>query len=296
VPELPEVETMVRGLRPAMVGRRVVRMNIKDAAMLSGVGPTTLERRVRGRLVQEILRRGKWVVMVMEPPAGVLIIQPRMTGAFSLAPPERPEHVRLEWRLEAIDGSGDAVWYTDTRRLGRFLWRSSMTEAEATFEASQGPDTLAISRTELTTRLGRTRRSIKPALMDQKVVAGLGNIYADEILHRARIHPTRPAKDLTTAELRRLHRALGAVLEEAIRAEGSSFDRDYRTVLGREGGFLRSNAAYGRAGEPCPRCRTPIERIRFVGLIGRSTYLCPRCQPSKETCLDPKRADRRVEA
>jgi formamidopyrimidine-DNA glycosylase len=132
---------------------------------------------------------------------------------------------------------------------------------------------------ELAARLARTARAIKPALMDQKVVAGIGNIYADEILFRARIHPERPAHGLSRAEAGRLHLAMAQVLDEAIRAEGSSFDAGYRTVLGLEGGFLAQNAVYGRGGQPCPHCGAAIVKTRFAGLIGRSTHLCPRCQP-----------------
>jgi formamidopyrimidine-DNA glycosylase len=116
--------------------------------------------------------------------------------------------------------------------------------------------------------------------MDQKVLAGIGNIYADEILFRARLHPQRPASRLTPADIGRLHPAIKEVLNEAIIAEGSSFDGGYRTVLGREGGFLAQNAVYGRQGEPCRACGDAIVRTRFTGLIGRSTYLCPSCQPA----------------
>jgi formamidopyrimidine-DNA glycosylase len=118
--------------------------------------------------------------------------------------------------------------------------------------------------------------------MDQKVLAGIGNIYADEVLFAARIHPERVASRLTRNEVRRLHQAIGQVLTAAIEAEGSSFDAAYRTVLGLEGGFLAQNAMYGRQGEPCPGCNLPIERARIAGLTGRSTYFCPRCQPRRK--------------
>ena len=119
---------------------------------------------------------------------------------------------------------------------------------------------------------------IKPALMDQKVLAGIGNIYADEILHQSRIHPERGARNLSTAELDRLHRAIGEVLNTAIELEGSSFDAAYRTVLGVEGGFLSQNAVYGRENLACRTCSQPILKTRISGLIGRPTYYCPRCQ------------------
>jgi formamidopyrimidine-DNA glycosylase len=115
--------------------------------------------------------------------------------------------------------------------------------------------------------------------MDQKVLAGIGNIYADEVLFAARIHPQRAASDLTKREVERLHQAIGEVLAMAITAEGSSFDAGYRTVLGLEGGFLSQNAMYGRAGKPCRSCALPVEKTKIAGLIGRPTYFCPRCQP-----------------
>jgi formamidopyrimidine-DNA glycosylase len=117
--------------------------------------------------------------------------------------------------------------------------------------------------------------------MDQKVLAGVGNIYADEILFQSRIHPERPASALTPDEHRRLHAAIGDVLARAIAAEGSSFDAGYRTVLGLEGGFLAQNAMYGRGGQPCPGCGGPILKTKIAGLIGRPTHYCPICQPAE---------------
>jgi formamidopyrimidine-DNA glycosylase len=114
--------------------------------------------------------------------------------------------------------------------------------------------------------------------MDQKILAGIGNIYADEILHQARIHPERSAATLSPAERKRLHAAIGKVLTTAIALEGSSFDAGYRTVLGLEGGFLAQNSVYGRENQPCRVCSEPIFKTRISGLIGRPTYYCPRCQ------------------
>jgi formamidopyrimidine-DNA glycosylase len=178
----------------------------------------------------------------------LIVIQPRMTGGFWLVPPDRPAHVRLSFRL---DGSGETIWYCDARRLGRVAWFADAAEAERAFAVAHGPDALA-SPWGSGARLARTARGIKPTLMDQKVLAGIGNIYADEVLFRARLHPERPAAGLSAAEVGRIHAAIGAVSDEAIRAEGSSFDRGYRTVLGLEGGFLARNAVHRRGGQPCP--------------------------------------------
>jgi formamidopyrimidine-DNA glycosylase len=278
MPELPEVETMVRGIRPAFVGRPLRRIEVRDAHLLQGCDVDDFERRGREATVEAVGRRGKWVVLTLAGPAGIIVIQPRMTGGFWLIPPARPEHIRLTFH---VDGPHPTVWFCDARRLGKISWFADAEAAEHAFSSSHGPDALVIGRRELADRLARTRRGIKPTLMDQKVLAGIGNIYADEVLFRSRIHPERPAAGLKKAELDRLHQAISSILEAAIAAEGSSFDAGYRTVLGLEGGFLAQNAMYGRAGKPCPRCSQPILKTRIAGLIGRPTYYCLKCQPKR---------------
>jgi formamidopyrimidine-DNA glycosylase len=275
MPELPEVETMVRGLRPALSGRRVRRLEVLDPFLIQGCSAAELGRRGRGATVVDVTRRGKWVVLAMAGRRGIIVIQPRMTGGFWLVEPERPDHIRLAFHL---DKPRVTVWYCDTRRLGKVCWYADSDAASRAFARSHGPDALEIGRDQLAERLARTARGIKPTLMDQKVLAGIGNIYADEVLFRARIHPERGAATLTADELDRLHRAIGEVLATAIALEGSSFDAGYRTVLGREGGFLAQNAVYDREDLPCHACRQPILKTRIAGLIGRPTYYCPRCQ------------------
>jgi formamidopyrimidine-DNA glycosylase len=275
MPELPEVETMVRGLRPALTGRTVRRLEIRDPTMLQGCTARQLARRGCGATVVAVTRRGKWAVLELAGDRGIIVIQPRMTGGFWLVQPQRPDHIRLAFHL---DKPRATVWYCDTRRLGRICWFADPDAAAGAFARSHGPDALEIGRDDLATRLTRTARGIKPALMDQKVLAGIGNIYADETLHRARIHPERPASGLTPEEVDRLHRAIGEILTTAIALEGSSFDAGYRTVLGLEGGFLAQNSVYGRENEPCRTCQQPILKTRIAGLIGRPTYFCPACQ------------------
>jgi formamidopyrimidine-DNA glycosylase len=286
MPELPEVETMVRGLRPVLVGRRLRRLTVRDPFLVEGCRAEELERRGRGARVEQVERRGKWVVITLADHRGIIVIQPRMTGGFWLVPPDRPDHVRLTLQP---DGSREPVWFCDNRRLGKIAWYAGPEQARRAFDRSHGPDALEITREELAARLAKTRRGIKPALMDQKVLAGVGNIYADEILFRARIHPEKVAAALTPEELDRLHAAISAVLNEAIAAEGSSFDRGYRTVLGLEGGFLAQNAMYGRAGKPCPECGGLVAKTKIAGLIGRPTYYCPNCQPAKQARRSRKR-------
>ncbi len=278
MPELPEVETMVRGLRPALAGRVLADVRVLDPFLLQGCGAEEFERRARGAEVIRVDRRGKWVVVSLATRRGVIVIQPRMTGQFRLVPPDRPEHVRLTFHPE---GATTTVWFCDNRRLGKIAWYAGPDEAEDAFGRSHGPDALEITRDELGVRLRRTTRGIKPTLMDQKVLAGIGNIYADEILFRSRLHPERPSHSLSRDEVGRLHEAIPAILAEAIAANGSSFDAGYRTVLGLEGGFLAQNAVYGRGGEPCPGCGGPVLKTKIAGLIGRPTHFCPSCQPPK---------------
>jgi formamidopyrimidine-DNA glycosylase len=275
MPELPEVETMVRGLRPALTGRTVRRIEVLDPSLIQGCSAAELTRRGRGARVDAIRRRGKWVVLELAGHRGIIVIQPRMTGGFWLVEPQRPEHIRLAFHVEKPRST---VWYCDTRRLGKICWYADTEAAAVAFGRSHGPDALEIARDDLAARLARTARGIKPTLMDQRVLAGIGNIYADEVLHRAGIHPERPAATLSPEQLDRLHQAIGEVLTTAIDLEGSSFDADYRTVLGLEGGFLAQNAVYGREGLPCRTCNRPIIKTRIAGLIGRPTYYCPGCQ------------------
>lgn len=280
MPELPEVETMVRGLRPALEGRTLRALEIRDPLLMAGGAEAAgdVARRAQGRQVESVTRRGKWVVVVLEPAGGVIVIQPRMTGGFWLVEPKQPAHVRLIFH---VDGSEKPVWYCDARRLGKLSWHADLADAEACCARSQGPEALVMGREELGRKLKATARAIKPVLMDQKVLSGIGNIYADEILFRAGLHPSRPADRLTRAEVDRLHAAIRPVLDEAIAAEGSSFDAGYRTVLGLEGGFLAQNAVHRRKGQACPRCGTGIEKVYMPGLVGRPTYFCPGCQAER---------------
>ena len=209
VPELPEVETMVRGLRPAMLGHKLRRVEILDPFLLHGCPAEELARHGRGATVSEVVRRGKWVVVTLAGTKGIIVIQPRMTGSFWLTKPDRPGHIRLVFHLEKPRAM---VWFCDTRRLGKIGWYRDAEGAALAFARSHGPDALEIGRDELSDRLKRTTRGIKPTLMDQKVLAGIGNIYADEILHASRIHPERAARTLSP------HRAQAAAPGDRRRA------------------------------------------------------------------------------
>jgi formamidopyrimidine-DNA glycosylase len=293
MPELPEVETMVRGLRPALVSRTIRSLKVIDPHLLSNCDAPALERQGRGALVSAVNRRGKWVVIELDGHRGIIVIQPRMTGAFYLQESELARHIRLTLSLADADPH-PRVHYNDPRRLGRIAWYADRDAAELAFSKSHGPDALVVTADDLAARLSRTTRPIKPTLLDQKVLAGIGNIYADEVLHRSGIHPERPSHTLDRAAVDRLHLAIGKVLADAIEAEGSSFDKGYRTVLGLEGGYLAINHVYGRGGSPCKICQTPIVRARIAGLIGRSTHYCPTCQPHGGTATPPEPPRRRA--
>ena len=280
MPELPEVETMVRGLRPALVGRRVLEAEALDPLLLQGISAQELQDRLNCATVEVVERRGKWVVVA----AGVVARYHRHPtqeddGRLWLVPPTRPDHARLKLRM---DGPVGLVWFCDNRRLGKIAWYADAGTAEAAFRRSHGPDALVIEPVDLAARLKGTARAVKPALMDQKLVAGIGNIYADEVLHRAGVHPERPASRLKSEEVTRIHLAIGSVLNKAIAAEGSSFDRNYRTVLGSEGGFLNANAVYGRGGSAVlESAGWIVVKVKIAGLVGRPTHYCPHCQPKR---------------
>ncbi len=271
MPELPEVETIRRDLARRLPGARIVAVWRGDAP---GVDPGI--QALTGRTLAPPLRRGKYLALPLDD-GRLLAIHLRMSGRLFLAPPGEPRdpYVRAEWTLEDLpDGGRGVLRFRDVRKFGQV--RILDPSAWADLDRRLGPEPLAPTFTvdALAARL-RGRRSLKGALLDQSVVAGLGNIYVDEVLWAARLHPLRRAGDLSPAEVGRLWGAIRTVLAAATAARGTTF-RDYRDGRGEQGRFQAQLQVHRRAGQPCPRCGTPIERIRVVG---RGTYLCPRCQP-----------------
>lgn len=274
MPELPEVETIRRDLAPHLRGRTIREVRIHHADILLGpLRRPEFRRRVEGRRVVAVDRRGKWLLFRLED--GVWVTQLRMTGRFCVGSgPEPPiadfRHVAAEIDLD----DGRTVFYDDVRRLGGFLWLTP--EAWTREEARFGPEPLApgFRAVALRAALCRGPAPVKTALLDQARIAGVGNIYASEALHGARIDPRRPGPSLDEDEVRRLHRSLRSVLRRAIESAGTTF-RDYRAVNGRSGRFQSRLRVYGREGEPCRRCGTEIRRIVQAG---RSTFFCPGCQ------------------
>jgi formamidopyrimidine-DNA glycosylase len=273
VPELPEVETVRAQLEPVLTGRRFERVEIRDPRLVRPYEPAEVAAELEGERVAAVERRGKYLIVRFESDR-VLLIHLRMTGSLrhSRDGLDEDPHRRAVVRLD--DGSD--VAYRDVRRFGTWLVLEpgELTPYLATRVGDEPLDAL-FTAVRLGERLAKRRAPIKAALLDQRTLAGLGNIYVDEALWRARINPLRPADRLDRNELQRLHRAIRATLEAGIARQGSTL-RDYALPDGGSGSMQDEFKVYGREGEPCDRCGTPIAKTR-VG--GRGTWFCPTCQP-----------------
>lgn len=276
MPELPEAETIAKGLARVLPGRRVARVRVLKHDVVEGPAA----RFARGLSDQEIAaveRRGKNVVVRLAG-GDRIVVNLGMTGRLLPAPTPSPppgaHHAAVHWTFQ----DDSSLTFDDVRRFGRVqllgpdAWRS--------WSRRLGPEPLSSAFTGARLRriLDGSRSPIRSLLLDQRKVAGVGNIYAVEALWGARVHPARPANGLTDPECRALHRTLRRVLRRAIAARGTTL-RDYRTAEGEAGGFAPALHAYGREGQRCRRCRASIERMR---LSGRSAFFCPRCQPAPE--------------
>ena len=280
MPELPEVETMCRGLA-GIVGRRIGRVEFPRGPVRPlSVTPScrVIAGRLKGATIAGVIRRGKRVVLEILPRAGDrrwLVIEPRMTGLMLVVDPPSIPHVRMVVELAgAAPPSRFQFW--DRRGLGTIRLLDDRGFEAACGSAKLGADGLRVTAAGLIEHLGRSRRAVKAALLDQRAVAGIGNIYAAEILFRASIDPRTPCLRLRHAAWERIAAEARRVLEEAIRLEGSSIgDETYRTADSRPGRAQRRHRVYGRAGLPCLRCGTPVERIV---LAQRATFFCRKCQ------------------
>jgi formamidopyrimidine-DNA glycosylase len=274
VPELPEVETVRRRLAPVLEGRTFDQVEISDQRLTRPLDPVEVAAELAGERVAQVDRRGKYLI-VRFASGRALVVHLRMTGSFRHAPegslPEDP-HRRAVVRLD--DGSD--VAYRDVRRFGTWLLLEP-SEVDTYIDTKVGREPLAESyrAKHLAERLAGRRAPIKAAILDQRTVAGVGNIYADEALWRAKLHPLRPAESLDPDEVKALHKAIRQALQAGIRRQGSTL-RDYRLPDGGSGGAQHEFKVYGRGGEPCERCGTPIDKIRVAG---RGTWYCPSCQP-----------------
>jgi formamidopyrimidine-DNA glycosylase len=274
VPELPEVETIVRELAPRLTGRILRAPKLFKRDVLRRVSPQRLLATVRRNRITEVTRRAKHVVVRFKS-GHRMVVQPGMTG--NLLVYDRRLTVsdrRYAVFVAKLNGKATLV-YRDVRRLGR-LWLLNEA-AWGSYTTRIGPEPLApgFDATAFAAQFRGTRQAIKKALMDQHRLAGVGNIYANEALFRAGIDPSRPANRLSAEALVRLHREVRAVLSEAIAAQGTTL-RDYRTGTGRRGAFQFKLYVYGRGGEPCARCGTILQTTHLID--GRATTFCWRCQ------------------
>jgi formamidopyrimidine-DNA glycosylase len=271
MPELPEVETIRRRLAPRVEGRALARVHVLDPRWTRPRPPAEIEAALTGRRVRRLARRGKYLLWELDDER-YLLAHLRMTGALLYDPPAEPAHARV--RIELSDGH--RLVYDDPRRFGTGELAVGAPALAAFFAARLGVEPLDGAFTPEGLRaLGRSSRApIKAFLLDQRRVAGVGNIYADEALFRARIHPLRQARRLTRAQWGALHAAVIDALRAGIAAEGASID-DYRDPDGARGSFQDEFLVHRRAGEPCIRCATPVRKLVAAG---RGTYVCERCQ------------------
>jgi formamidopyrimidine-DNA glycosylase len=271
MPELPEVETIRAELAPRLTGRSLVRVEIHDPRLTRPIDLFEVAEELEGDRVVALERRGKYLVLRLESGLA-LLVHLRMTGSFGFEP---TTHVRAVLELD----DGTRLAYRDVRRFGTWLVLEDA-ELDPYLAGKNGPEPLGPRFTAdwLANRLALRRAALKAVLLDQRVVAGLGNIYADEALWRARLSPLRPASSLSRDEVGRLHRAIRAALRTGIERHGSTLG-EYSRPDGSPGRMQEEFRVYGRDGLPCPRCGTPIAKAR-VG--GRGTSFCPRCQPADE--------------
>jgi formamidopyrimidine-DNA glycosylase len=288
MPELPEVETVRAGLERHVVGRTVADVQVLHprAVRRDLAGPAGFAAAMAGRPVKRAERRGKYLWLALDDDEA-LLAHLGMSGQLLVGDPDRPLSPHVRARFTFTDGGPD-LRFTDQRTFGHLMLvpfahgdldgpMAETRELPAPI-AHIAPDPLeaAFDDGDFAARLTRRRTGVKRALLDQSLISGVGNIYADEALWRARLHWARPTETLRRAEVSRLLEAVREVLSEALRAGGTSFDALYVNVNGESGYFDRSLQAYGREGEPCGRCGTPIRRDAFMN---RSSYSCPHCQP-----------------
>jgi formamidopyrimidine-DNA glycosylase len=280
MPELPEVETVVRGLQTALPGRSILSVRLGKTDFIDD--PIALGESLPGRRIAGVERIGKFIHLQLAPDApngsgrsdapSHLIVHLGMTGRLVVraAAEPAPPHTHVYFELD----DGRELRYTDIRRFGQMLFLRDAKIAE--LRQRLGEDALTISAEEFRRRLAGRRARIKALLLDQTVLRGVGNIYADESLWRARLHPARLATKLSKEEIDRLRQTVQRVLGEAIRLRGSSIS-DFVDSDGQPGGYQKWHRVYARDEKPCYRCRTIIRRVIVAG---RSSHFCPRCQPA----------------
>jgi len=274
VPELPETETIARDLDRAITGSRIIDVRVKRADVLREVDARQLRRRVVGVAIDHAWRRAKLIVLDLSS-SDRIVVQPRFTGALLIDDGALPENERRYSTVEFVLEDARSLHYRDIRRLGTVSVMDERRFARYSDGLGDEPLDSVFTVERLSAILRASRQAVKRVLMDQRRLVGVGNIYANEALWRARIDPSRPAATLSPADVTRLHTELRAVLTEAVAARGTSF-RDYRDASGARGSFADRLQAYGREGERCVRCGRTL--VSTHAIDGRSTVFCWQCQ------------------
>jgi formamidopyrimidine-DNA glycosylase len=272
MPELPEVETIRRHLAPHVEGRVLEALEVDDARWCAPLAAEELVAAVQGRRVEALGRRGKYLIWELSDDVH-LMLHLRMTGTLLLDPPAPPRYRRVRF---AFDGGHELI-FDDPRRFGTGELALGWDAREAFFATRLGlePFSPEFTSAHLYALTKSSRAPVKAFLLDQRKIAGVGNIYADEALFRARVHPLRPANRLTRAQVAALRDAVVASLEQGLEAKGASID-DFRHPDGVQGSFQDRFLIHLREGEPCLVCERPVRKLRAAG---RGTYVCERCQP-----------------
>jgi formamidopyrimidine-DNA glycosylase len=298
MPELPEVETVARGLRLSILGRRIMSVTLGKTDFIDD--PAAVEQHLPGRQIEAVERYGKFMLLRLsavqaaadalengDAASASLLVHLGMTGQLAPSPAAQPceKHTHVCMLLD----DGRELRYTDPRRFGRmaYLTEASLAEELTAF----GADPLEVSAEEFAERIGSRNARIKALLLDQSVLRGVGNIYADESLWRAKIHPARVGARLSKKELATLRKVLQDILQKAIVLRGSSIS-DFLDADGEPGEYQQHHRAYGREGKRCYRCRTNIQRVIVAG---RSSHFCPKCQPAPRARkrIAPRKAARK---
>ncbi len=284
MPELPEVEVVRRGLADHVTGRTITGLELRGARVARRhlLGPADLSARVAGRRVEAARRRGKYLWLELTDPSGhddpvALLCHLGMSGQMLVEPPDAPDEKHLHARF-AFEGDGHELRFVDQRTFGGLALSDLGPDGVPTTIAHIAPDPFdpAFDRDAAIRRIKAKESAIKRVLLDQGVVSGIGNIYADEALWRAEVHGERASSRLTRPTIARVLDHATTVMSQALGQGGTSFDALYVNVNGASGYFDRSLHAYGQEGRPCDRCGTPILRTHFMN---RSSFFCPRCQP-----------------
>ena len=274
MPELPETETIARDLDGAIRGRKIRKVSVRKSDVLREVNPRSLARRLQGATIVRSWRRAKLVVLDLDT-GDRLVVQPRFTGALLIDDGNfQGEELRYSTLRFDLD-DGRALHYADVRRLGTVALMDESRFQEYSTKLGVEPLDRAFTAAHLSAVLRATSQPVKKALMEQRKIAGIGNIYANEALWRARIDPSRLAASISLEEASLLRDSIVGVLREAIKARGTSF-RDYRDARGKRGGFVEKLDVYGRGGLPCRGCGSKLVSTHAVD--GRATTMCPRCQ------------------